>query len=385
MYIYTGLLCDKEDWTNYFSSHYSLFNMVNPISSTYSDRLLTCGRLLDAITNSYISGLTLSENDIVACYIYPAGFNLKSAETAAETAGFKKGIAVYESEIAVSNPFGSTYTPINNKLKTAPFAKVFVTTETGGTGEYRFEYFAKNNQNNPVVKWNKISTYFGQPTASFVPYNYKGKVRDYDDSIITSPYPVPIYKGNAFQSWWQQSKNSFILGTIANALNLGLTSALSFGRGNIGVGSHALAAMGGTALSSIGTLADKSNVPSNAYYQAQNEALSIGTNLTKFIIYFLCVTPEYARKIDSFFTKYGYATNELKIPNLQRRHAKRQWWNYLKVKNCMLHGIIPADVEQELEQIYERGITMWTYDVAHADEGGYVGNYSRDNPVVTPT
>lgn len=388
LYVYTGLILSKDDWDNFFSSNQSAYNMQNPIGSyagSTGSPFLSCGKLLDAITRNLISGVTTSENNIVACYQYPAGFNLKEAETLAQNTGFKVGIGLTDRSIILDNPFGNTYTPKNNKLKSAPFAKVYVTTETGSNGEYRFEFFEKNYEHIPIVKFNKISTYFGQPSAVLVPMNYKGKTRDYDDSVITSPYPVPIYSGNAFQSWWQQSKNSFVMGTITNALTLGLNSALRFSNNNTMGGIMSGAQIGAGVGSSIATLADKSNVPPNSYYQAQNEALNVGTNRIKFIIYFLCVTPEYARKIDGFFTKYGYATNELKVPNLQRGHAKRQWWNYLKVNSCMLHGILPADVEQHLEQIYERGITMWTYDVNAIGTGGNVGNYDRANPVVTPT
>lgn len=393
LYVYTGLLAGEEDWANHFEAVFSLYNMINPVG-TYAGSLpnnpiLSAGKLLDAITRGLIVGKTTSENNIVTCYIYPADFNRISYETTAANYGFKKGIGVKDEYVLVPNPFNNgsndVYTPINNKLKTSPFAKIYVTSETGSTGEYRFEFFEKNQNDVTELTWANMSSYFGQASATFVPKNYKGKQFDYDSSLVSSPYPVPIYSGNAFQSWWQQSKSSFILGGISNALSCGLASMLRFNASHAESGISSAVQGTGALAGNIGTLIDKTNVPPNSYYQAQNEALTVGTKRTKFIVYFLCITPEYARKIDSFFTKYGYATNELKIPNLQRRHAKRQWWNYLKVKNCMLHGIIPADVEQELEQIYERGITMWTYDVRHADEGGYVGNYSRDNPVVTPT
>ena len=403
LYIYTGLLVDFMDWFNFFHNHISLYNMYNPlgtspstIPSKYDAPVLTLGSLINAIVhgsiaNSSFGDLDFSENNIVACYQYPAGFNRKSAEQAARSNPnyFKKGIALFNSSIGDGtsfNPYGSTYTPKNNKLKTAPFAKLLVTTETGSNGEYRYEYFGKVN-NNPVATFNRLSTYFAQPTAICAPTNYKGKAVDYDDAVMSSPYPQPIYAGDAFQAWWQDNKYSFVLGTITNALSLGLAGAMSFSAVNdkgkhtgigAGIGNviHGAGAIGG----SIGTAVDKSNVPPNSYYQAQNEALSTGTSRLKFVAYSMCVTPEYARKIDSFFTKYGYATNELKIPNLQRGEPKRHYWNYLKVKNCMLHGLIPSDVEDHLERIYENGITMWTVYNNQVD----VGDYSKTNDIVVP-
>ena len=376
LYVYTGLIINENDWINYFGqqNRYDDYNMADPRQVSGS-HYLTFGKLIDAITRGLVNTISsTSESNIVACYQYPAGFNLKSAETLAINDGFKRGIAKYDRSIVLSNPYGNAYTPKNNKMKTAPFAKVYVTTETGSTGEYRFEFFEKNSDNQPIVKWNKISTYFGQPSACLVPVNYKGKAKDYDDAIVTSPYPVPIYSGDSFNTWWQSNKNSFLMGTISNAISLSVGTLLS--NTSARMASKALGASSNV-IGDIATLTDKSNVPPNAYYQAQNEALNVGTNRTKFIIYFLCVTPEYARKIDSFFTKYGYAVNEVKVPNLQRGLAKRRNWNYLKVKDCMLHGILPADVEKHLEEIYEKGITLWSYDVT-------VGDYSIANPIVTP-
>lgn len=396
LYIYTGLLIDNEDYADFFSSNLSLYSMPNPVGSvvpsfvpTVTNPILTLGSFIQAIVDGDITSTTgsdTSEEDIVAAYQYPAGFSLKSAETTAQNVGYKKGISMYESLVATDNPYYGTYTPINNKLKISPFTKVYITSETGATGEYKFEYFAKNNSGQWKIEWNKITTYFGQPSACLVPVNYKGKERDFDNALVTSPYPTPIYSGNAFQTWWQQNKTSFITGAISNVLSVGLMGLLAK-TGKYGDSSRlptkAISAGAGLAGDVAGAI-DKSNVPPNAYYQAQNEALNVGTNRIKFNVYFLGVTPEYARKIDSFFNKYGYAVNELKIPNLQRGSTKRPYWNYLKVKNCMLSPDsannrqgIPSDVEEHLERIYENGITMWTVTNGSVN----VGDYSQNNSI----
>ena len=376
LYIYTGLLINENDWEDFYKSRLSLYNMYDPEGTpnapfvpSNDPPILTLGMLISLITNNHIQNISTSENNIVACYQYPAGFNLKTAENNATASGFKRGICEFKSTLTAGNPFLGTYTPVNNKLKTAPYCKVYATSETGATGEYRYEFFPKDAQNRAVVSWSKIGTYFGQPSGSFVPTSYKGKDYDYDSALVTSPYPVPIYSGDAFTSWWQQNKTSFLLGGISSIIALGM---------GVGSGRPSQIYSAGSALAgSIGTAIDKSNIPPNVYYQAQNEALNVGTNRIRFKIYQMCITPEYARKIDSYFTKYGYAVNEVKIPNLQRGLAKRQNWNYLKVRNCMLNGILPSDVEEHLEQIYERGITFWNYTVT-------VGDYSIANPIVTP-
>ncbi len=386
LYIYTGLLISESDWSNYFQNNISSYYINNPAGywidsvDNRHETILTLGRLIQAIVKGKVtgvSGVELSEANIVACYQYPANFHLRSNIDNAITNGWKAGIFEQANTQPKPTQFkyglqtSDWYTPVNKKLLTAPFMKMLVSSQTGSTGEFRYEFFKGTNTS--LCYYSKMGTYFCQPSAMFVPKNYKGKEKDFDSSLISSPYPVPIYKGDALQTWLQSNKNSFFLGAISSAVSTVFGAV---------TGKPMTAASGAAGiLGTIGSYVDKSNVPPNTYYQAQNEVLSVGTKRTAFHIYEMALTPEYARKIDSFFTKYGYATNELKIPNLQRQHDKRQWWNYLKVKNCMLHGTLPADVEQHLEQIYENGITMWTYDLQQLGQGGGVGDYSRPNPV----
>ena len=87
-----------------------------------------------------------------------------------------------------------------------------------------------------------------------------------------------------------------------------------------------------------------------------------------FWCYNMSINAEYARKIDSYFDMFGYATNEVKVPRL----SGRPHWNYVEVKNCNINGHCPSSDLSLIKRIYERGITFWR----NADE---VGNYSLDN------
>ena len=71
---------------------------------------------------------------------------------------------------------------------------------------------------------------------------------------------------------------------------------------------------------------------------------------------------------DNFFTRYGYATKKLKIPN----RSSRPHWNYVKTVNCTITGSIPTDAARNICSIYDNGITFWKH-------GSEVGNYSLDN------
>ena len=64
---------------------------------------------------------------------------------------------------------------------------------------------------------------------------------------------------------------------------------------------------------------------------------------------------QFAKRIDDFFSMYGYQTNELKLPNLNNRPN----WNYIKMAGANLIGDIPETDLQELKTLFNEGITLW--------------------------
>ena len=88
---------------------------------------------------------------------------------------------------------------------------------------------------------------------------------------------------------------------------------------------------------------------------------------------FLCemsTRPEYMRQIDDYFTMFGYKVNRLKTPSFKTRPH----WNYLQTANADVGGDIPAADAEELQKIFNAGLTVWHY----ASE---FGTYDADNRV----
>ena len=95
--------------------------------------------------------------------------------------------------------------------------------------------------------------------------------------------------------------------------------------------------------------------------------------------YFYDMGLEYdkAVMIDNYFTMFGYAVRQTKVPNVRQAGVTlRPHWNYIQTEACIIHPAtgkgLPSDDEEKIQEIYNNGITFWT----NANE---VGDYSLDN------
>ena len=92
---------------------------------------------------------------------------------------------------------------------------------------------------------------------------------------------------------------------------------------------------------------------------------------TRYTIYKKSIRQEYAKIVDEYFTRYGYATKRNKIPN----RNVRPHWTYTKTIGCTITGSMPADSARKICDIYNTGITFWNNPTE-------LGNYSLNNSPV---
>lgn len=93
----------------------------------------------------------------------------------------------------------------------------------------------------------------------------------------------------------------------------------------------------------------------------------IGENNCKVKFYNIAPSLEEVMKLDNFFDMYGYATNNVQVPNEDSRES----WNYVKTKNVVIFGTMPVEAMACIKAMYNRGVRFWhTVDV---------GNYSLSN------
>lgn len=108
--------------------------------------------------------------------------------------------------------------------------------------------------------------------------------------------------------------------------------------------------------------------PGNARFTAEQACISVikySPNITDL------------RAVDDFFTAYGYAVSKAIEPTFRTRANH----NYLKTSDCLIMPnsnaeFIPAEDKEELENIFNSGITVW-------HNPGTMGNYNVDNSPVS--
>ena len=253
------------------------------------------------------------------------------------------------------------YTPRNNKLLTSPYVQLVSYDGVGHSHTYQYEYFS-TAQPQFEISWDVTPN----PSVYVTPKAYY-KGTDNEHYCITG-FPQCAWTIDSYRAWLAQ--NGGVEGI-----------ATDFGSSLIGnlLGTGAMAAMGNP----VGALAGANNTFRDTYdafkqvsiqqslppsYHGVNSGSAAMAN-NKLYPHYMSQTirAEFARKIDGFFDRYGYAVNELKIPNLTGRPS----WNYVKTRSACVIGSVPFDDVSKIRSILDNGITFW--------HGDYVGDYSRAN------
>jgi hypothetical protein len=158
----------------------------------------------------------------------------------------------------------------------------------------------------------------------------------------------------------------------ATAVSLiGSTALLA---GGIATGGIGLLAAGGGALNIANQLAQlyqASIQPDQAKGHSGAGKSMFGIGELDFYFAHMSIKAEYAKRIDDFFTMFGYKVNALKVPETH----SRQNWNYIQTIDVNIDGAIPANDMLRLKKVYDEGVTLW-----HTTSGFL--NYSLPNNII---
>lgn len=255
------------------------------------------------------------------------------------------------------------YTPRNNKLLTAPYnTMLFTTGGVSGSRTLRYEYFTDPTN----ITFHLVLGISPNPELVAAPNNYgnfggssSGSNANWDESLTINDFPHVSWVGDAFAAYMGTAGIKGVINTVTS-----LGAALASG------------GMSGAGLAGFtGGLANMAVDATNAYmYQTASHGHTGGGGARvadghlNFIIYQQCVNANDAKRIDDFFSVYGYAVNAMmQVPRHNRTH-----WTYVKTSNCTVRGNLPSGVAAQIASIHNNGITYWV-------NGTEIGNYNLSN------
>lgn len=266
------------------------------------------------------------------------------------------------------------YVPKNKKLFCYPYHYLTVQNNAGSSNNYRFELWSKTT---PGIDPKPAGYYFyddcsyvTMAEALAVPLGYKGLDKNYGESLLLNNFPQCAFAGDTFRTWWAQNKSVFTYNQAKGglmAIGQGLLSAAT--ANPFGV----LGAVEGFANATLGAELEKERMeamPDSFRGTAQAASIMARNSRVGFSFQEMSIKAEYARKIDDYFTMFGYKIMRLKAPDLTSRAS----WNYVKTIGAEVTGNVPEWVLEKFIQRLDTGCWFW-----HTND---VGNFGLSNQIV---
>lgn len=258
--------------------------------------------------------------------------------------------------VNLTAPSLDLYTPRNKKLYNYPYTALIVSDFNNHNMELKYENFVGAGANglSNGLQFNIYRTLSGNPTITLVP-QYDGNSDNQYYALQSQTMPQCPWSGNVYANWLASQ------GTGA-AIRNGLAMAMQMMNGNV------LGAMSNVVNSyAIGTEVDHMTVPISMPLDSQ---YNFQRGQVGFQLFYKYIYQEDAKVIDDYFDMFGYATNQLKVPNMDSREN----WNFVQTKDVIIKGSLPVDSMDAIKAMFNRGIRFWHDDL--------VGRYNRPNKVV---
>lgn len=322
-----GTIAPADAYGNYFTGcHVQAFSLSSTGLQLLKDHL-----------NAFISNG--KEDSIVAIYQVPVSVNQPSL------------YPYYEQTYTFSGANFTNidgYVPKNKKLFNFPYNYLSVSDKEGKGKDYKWEL------------WDSTTGIFrieacglGEPAVEVYPINYRNIPNDRDEGLVYTNFPYCAWSGDAYQVWLAQNKGSLFNSLIASPLMsvVGRTAMVEPGTfRNI--------------FNTISSALDMQHVPPKAHGQMGNNLINLQDGTQGFEFKQMTISNTYAKIIDEYFSRFGYACKRIKVPN---RNARVNW-TYTKTIGCEISGNLPSDSIAKIKSIYDNGITFW-------NDGMNIGNY----------
>ena len=258
------------------------------------------------------------------------------------------------------------YTPANNKLFTSEFSYVYATNYCGAGTRYFYEFFNPDNIGRHYCEFRLRGVLTPGCSIEAAPDNYMHMHNaEYNAATFAIPAPkLPLCNWNSdqFTNWLAQNGTNRVL-QYAGSMGTAIMGAAT---GNINTTASGIGGILGT----IAQYKTHSYAPNENNGSLNNSDVNFA-NSRCFGYYCMSVTSSMARKIDRTFSAIGYATNEMKVPNVTGRRN----WNYVKTQAVAIQADIPQKDLQTIKDMFDNGVTFWHNPATFLD-------YSQNNDII---
>lgn len=248
----------------------------------------------------------------------------------------------------------------NNKIFTYPYTKLVVSDNNGNNTELAFEYFEGDNatftlkgRRNPIVE------------LMLYPTGYKGDSKNYENQMYMSGFPTCAWATDYFKSWYHNNYQSLQNNLVANAVGNTLGAVGNIASGNVlGVAGN-VTSMLNTVMQSANTINVAKMQPNIA--KGSNSAGNINlceNNKKDFKFIVETLMNSELKRVDDYFTMFGYAINQIKVPAFNSRTN----FNYIQIVGNIGYGVVPSAYMEIINKACNKGITIWHN---HATFGDY--------------
>ena len=278
------------------------------------------------------------------------------------------------------------YTPKNNKMFTYPYNILAIDNTAGTEMHLKFEEF------NTTPTLRKEGTWLPNSSVQIVPLRYEGTdanhICNYNYGASLRDFPMSSFASNAYNTWVaqkEQAENTRLLTrTITGIASLGvapiIAGALSL---PVSAPMALIAGAVGFAASSFNNIANieaekiqAKNTPDKEQQDISGGAMTIANQHCGFRYSRKTVNAYFAEIVDNYFTQFGYAQDKIMNVNSFIFTKTRTRFKYIQTDNAHFNGACANRYKDELETIFNRGVTFW-------ESNQIIGNYSDANPTVS--
>lgn len=302
----------------------------------------------------------------------------------------KQGIPVVVNNIARLNTHTSGYVPLNNKLLTYPYTYLEVGDYSGRTTDYKFEYSDDTSQ----IQLGIQEPPYPEGIGYAIPYNYDGHNGRASEFSFTFNFGIDAgWTGSEYAQWRMVNKDIMtrelelthrmqdynvitgVIGSIGAAMgatvlpeepNKGAQAAGLFGAG-AQIGNYALQYQKSEMDYQNADLR-MSRIPNHALGNTSGNAKA-AVSMNGVYWRQVGLRVQSARIIDDYFSMFGYAIDQLKVP----LYHSRANWNFVKTVNANFSGTAPQYAMNAINKMFDSGITLWHH--------GAVGDYLYGDPL----